>query len=1246
MEILLVIQPPSSPAFDIKVSLLKRTSINDLLRKILEYEKDIDVQLLNEFDLFSPRKNDWLNKADSIIESGITSGDLLMIGRKGQGASLVGVAGLVDKKTKPLVDTNAHRLGVIWGPSSGQTYVIAEDSTIYSVDVAGYVTQKLEAQPIASFEIIKHGTMLSLKAISGDVKVNSQKVEAQVEVDLTRFDYIVTDHAIFVVLYNQEATETYTEDYEYVTLQLEEPPPVFKFKGLPLYLYLIAFFVLFGIASKYPNVLYAALLSLVLLFGQLILFKIKDKKGYDLAERKYQSKINRAKTELKINKNHEARFRRSILPDTASLRLDLKNYSKKPCIRYPQDVNFLLLRLGTSSQRALSNVRVAGNTDEVRELQEDFDKRSFVDNLPVGIKLWEAKSIGVKGEKFGNPLTSSLVLQLAAYHSHEDLNFTILVSKERLSSWDWVKWLPHLQQRPNGSGVPQVIIYESSEQVIDVFNDLKHNQSNGEDSEANDDLAEKVLLVDIVENISREAISSIFESDFYIINASDHLVEFCNVKVRITPNFMAELSLKDFDTFEIFREELFPSELIKSVRQLMHFDLQKADDANLLTIDNVVGEVTQRRWENSSNMIFSLTKHNQFVLDTHSHVMVLGPNYRNLDQTLSVAIASLLAHVSNDDLSLLVLCSFNSLLTVFGDVPHSVGIAYTEKPDLVDRAFNAIKTEYETRKTHGKADKSLVLVVDNIEKLIASEPRFEELLGKIINYGSMLNIHLFLGGLTVSPLFSLFNKDVLKVAVEQNEMISKIFFGKSIKEFADSQIQIALNGELIQSEIPHSYSNALFGKLSIEEFRIPSISPQRTSYSYGADKKYFTEFANELKTLGVAANESMWKKPLAEVIPFDLVHSALKFDQRSNEDIFGVVGIADRLDDRTHRPWMHSLVNEGNLLLMGSNKKELCISAEQYIRSLEYFLPDSIVKVWTNYGDLGVEHELIQDLDQVDESLAFINVIFLFDYHKEIEKDRLKNIIFAFTPYEEVPKTIMESSGTRCVFQMSSSSHLAFDGESYQDSIEKERFFGSAIVNGRYSMQVLALPVGNAKTSADGFANKADNSALSETIPEHLFNKYVEDHFAPLGMINAKNLFPIRPSPSSSIFGIFGNKESGIYDFVEVLESYKHTSVVVDPNWDKLEDEETGLTAEDFSETNDTIVFVSETLPQFIISELSDGLLFGPACAYIDKIFYKYELVWQTEPYGENDANRLKRGIFFKKLGAKVHLAVFQGFDY
>ncbi|MFD4570827.1 type VII secretion protein EccCa [Streptomyces sp. NPDC058417] len=130
--------------------------------------------------------------------------------------------------------------------------------------------------------------------------------------------------------------------------------------------------------------------------------------------------------------------------------------------RRPQDEDFGEVRVAVGDQKlGLHLAPVTGTPVEDLEPLAAHALRSFiraygvVPDQPIAIFLQAWARVLFRGDEDRvRALARSMVAQLAAFHSPDDLWIALCVSDERRADWEWAKWLPHHlhPQESDGAG--------------------------------------------------------------------------------------------------------------------------------------------------------------------------------------------------------------------------------------------------------------------------------------------------------------------------------------------------------------------------------------------------------------------------------------------------------------------------------------------------------------------------------------------------------------------------------------------------------------------------------------------------------------------------------------------------------------------------------------------------------------------------------------------------------------------------
>ncbi|MEU3078028.1 type VII secretion protein EccCa [Streptomyces laurentii] len=124
------------------------------------------------------------------------------------------------------------------------------------------------------------------------------------------------------------------------------------------------------------------------------------------------------------------------------------------------DADFAQVRVGLGSQQ-LATPLIAPETAPVDELepltagamQQFLTAHGTLDGLPMAISLRAFYHLTVGGDPDAARSTArAMIGGLAALHSPEDMVIALATGDAAAASWDWAKWLPHVQASGPGDG--------------------------------------------------------------------------------------------------------------------------------------------------------------------------------------------------------------------------------------------------------------------------------------------------------------------------------------------------------------------------------------------------------------------------------------------------------------------------------------------------------------------------------------------------------------------------------------------------------------------------------------------------------------------------------------------------------------------------------------------------------------------------------------------------------------------------
>ncbi|GLZ38932.1 type VII secretion protein EccCa [Actinokineospora sp. NBRC 105648] len=126
--------------------------------------------------------------------------------------------------------------------------------------------------------------------------------------------------------------------------------------------------------------------------------------------------------------------------------------------------DFAEVRIGVGPQR-LAMTMTPLNTKPVadleplsaRALRRFINAYTTIANQPTALFLRGFAQVRLEGDDdVARSTVRALLSQLVTFHSPEDLRIAVCATPNRLSEWDWVKWLPHAQHPVEQDGAGQV----------------------------------------------------------------------------------------------------------------------------------------------------------------------------------------------------------------------------------------------------------------------------------------------------------------------------------------------------------------------------------------------------------------------------------------------------------------------------------------------------------------------------------------------------------------------------------------------------------------------------------------------------------------------------------------------------------------------------------------------------------------------------------------------------------------------
>ena len=200
--------------------------------------------------------------------------------------------------------------------------------------------------------------------------------------------------------------------------------------------------------TKSPTTLLFCLLSPVMLIGNFLTTKTRDKRRMAKAVAKFSSRLEvltaRLATERVIE--HELRLKES--PSTLEAHEHAMNRGPMLWTRRPEHWSFLNVRLGCGTMNSRNTISDSSRGDMLPKFEEKLTEvvnaNRTLDGVPLIDNLYDSGALGIAGspaQAMGS--INSILVQLTALHSPAELVVASLVTPRWSRELEWLKWIPH-----------------------------------------------------------------------------------------------------------------------------------------------------------------------------------------------------------------------------------------------------------------------------------------------------------------------------------------------------------------------------------------------------------------------------------------------------------------------------------------------------------------------------------------------------------------------------------------------------------------------------------------------------------------------------------------------------------------------------------------------------------------------------------------------------------------------------------
>ena len=179
--------------------------------------------------------------------------------------------------------------------------------------------------------------------------------------------------------------------------------------------------------------------------------KKKQKEQEELRQQKYIEYLTEKRQKIEQLRINQFQVLTENYPEPQNIEPIILNKKRSLWERRLEDEDFLNVRIGVGTIPLKVNLSYAiedfsMSTDNLKEeLNKIAESAKDIQNAPVTISLTERNKLVIIGDKYyKESMLKSIILQLATYHSYNDLKLVLMVDEDTSDIWEDIKVLPHL----------------------------------------------------------------------------------------------------------------------------------------------------------------------------------------------------------------------------------------------------------------------------------------------------------------------------------------------------------------------------------------------------------------------------------------------------------------------------------------------------------------------------------------------------------------------------------------------------------------------------------------------------------------------------------------------------------------------------------------------------------------------------------------------------------------------------------
>ena len=528
------------------------------------------------------------------------------------------------------------------------------------------------------------------------------------------------------------------------------------------------------------------------------------RKKCSLREKKYRALLNELVSSLNTVRDGQRSDALTCSPPPQECRRIVLDRDRRLWARSPRDNDFLSLRIGTGTlpfnvklQPPLKD-QALENDPLVNAAQEVIKDFSTISGMPVLVPLQDAGIVGIAGNRDQVLEMSRLLLvQMAAFHSPDELKIAAVYRQEDAMAWEWMRWLPHVWSDDYSSRFLSRSGAGNRALLKTMHDKLNRRRQAGRTEDLQPRLPVHVFIFPEPQAVIHEPLVNLLLSSgkslgalsIFLADKEEMLPKECQALVTVDgESAHVKLPADSIDNAASAVDHISLDVADELARAMAPMSLQRHTGAGAPPPLVTLFEIMQCRHLQELN-ILNLWRSGEpfqslsapvgmmqggelFALDIHEkahgiHGLVAGTTGSGKSEFIQTFVASLAVHFHPHEMTFLFVDFKNGgTARMFRDIPHLAGII-TEleghsaehvrasidgerkrREKMLESAGVNTINEYIRKRRQGKAPEPLPLllvVVDECAELAAQESEFMRELIRLARVGRRLGMFLLLG---------------------------------------------------------------------------------------------------------------------------------------------------------------------------------------------------------------------------------------------------------------------------------------------------------------------------------------------------------------------------------------------------------------------------------------------------------------------------------------------------------------------